>query len=90
MRALTLALHFALFSGFRILSQRPNLRKQRPLRLLDFILPHIRAQDQFALARARALHNFFFGLKREAGLIFAQHAALAPKLLILSQRFLPR
>jgi len=34
------------------------------------------------------LHNF--GLKREAGLIFAQHAALAPKLLILSQRFLPR
>jgi len=27
MRAPTLALHFALFSGFRILSQRPNLRK---------------------------------------------------------------
>ena len=54
-----------------------------------------------AVARARAftrpftrpgpltgLHNF--GLKREAGLIFAQHAALALKLLILSQRFLPR
>ena len=48
--------------------------------------------NQGALARgAIGLHNFFFGLKREAGLIFAQHAALSSKFSnILLQRILAR